>query len=291
VHHRYVIVTPVRDEAAHLAVTADSLVAQTITPAQWVVVDDGSTDGTGDIARRSAAQHPWVTVVERADRGFRAPGGGVMEAFHDGFAAVTVTDWDFLVKLDGDVLLEPDYFEQCLARFDANPRLGIGGGAFHNPVGAGSDEYAEERTPVFHVRGATKIYRRACWDAIGGLIRTTGWDTYDEVKANRLGWETYTFRDLVVRQQRTTGGVAGPWQNAVKNGKAAHIVGYDPVFMLARAARSLARPHGLKIGAGLLRGYFGAVFERAPRVDDPETIRYIRREQRNRLLGRESIWR
>jgi poly-beta-1,6-N-acetyl-D-glucosamine synthase len=291
VDRRYVIVTPVRDEAAHLAVTADSLVAQTVTPAQWVVVDDGSSDGTGDIARRYAEAHPWVTVVARENRGFRAPGGGVMEAFHDGLAAVTVPDWEYLVKLDGDVLLEADYFEQCLARFDENPRLGIGGGAFHNPVGDGSGAYAEERTPVFHVRGATKIYRRACWDAIGGLIRKTGWDTYDEVKANRLGWETYTFRDLVVRQQRTTGGVAGPWQNAVKNGKAAHIVGYDPTFMLARAARSLARPHGAQIGAGLLRGYFGAMVRREPRVEDELTIKYIRREQRNRLLGRASIWR
>jgi glycosyltransferase involved in cell wall biosynthesis len=288
VEHRYVIVSPVRDEAEHLAVTAESLVRQTVTPAQWVVVDDGSSDATAEIAQRYADAHPWITLVRRGDRGFRAAGSGVMEAFHDGYDALRVADWDFLVKLDGDVLLRDDYFEQCLTRFDANPRLGIAGGAFHSPDG---DGYVEERHPMFHVRGATKIYRRACWDEIGGLIRTTGWDTYDEVKANRLGWETYTFRDLVVLQQRTTGGVAGPWRNAVKNGLAAHIVGYDPLFMVARAGRSLLRPHPFATSGGLLWGYFGAIARKAPRVDDPETIRYTRRQQRNRLLGRESIWR
>jgi poly-beta-1,6-N-acetyl-D-glucosamine synthase len=288
VDRRYVIVSPVRDESAHLAVTADSLVSQTVTPAQWVIVDDGSRDDTAGIARRYAAQHPWITLVQRRDRGFRAPGGGVMEAFHDGLAAVAADDWDFLVKLDGDVELRADYFEQCLARFEENPRLGIAGGAFHSPS---SDGYVEERHPMFHVRGATKIYRRACWEQIGGLIRTTGWDTYDEVKANRLGWQTYTFRDLVVRQQRTTGGVAGPWGNSVKNGLAAHIVGYDPLFMVARAAHNLLRPPRFATSGGLLWGYFGAFVRRAPRVDDRETIRYVRREQRKRLLGRESIWR
>jgi biofilm PGA synthesis N-glycosyltransferase PgaC len=287
VDHRYIIVSPVRDEGAHLAVTAQSLVTQTVTPTQWVIVDDGSRDDTAEIARRYASQHSWITVVQRRDRGFRAPGNGVMEAFHAGLSAVDA-QWDFLVKLDGDVLLRDDYFEQCLARFDANPKLGIAGGAFHSPT---EDGYVEERHPMFHVRGATKIYRRRCWDDIGGLIRTTGWDTYDEVKANRLGWQTYTFRDLVVLQQRTTGGVAGPWRNSVKNGLAGYIVGYDPMFMIARAARNLLSPPRFATSFGLLWGYFGALARRAPRVDDPETIRYTRREQRKRLLGRESIWR
>jgi poly-beta-1,6-N-acetyl-D-glucosamine synthase len=288
VNDRYVIVTPVRDEAEHVAVTAGSLVAQTVTPAQWVVVDDGSSDGTAEIAKRYAADHSWITVVQRPDRGHRAAGSGVMEAFHDGLAAIEVDDWDFLVKLDGDVVLSADYFEQCLERFTSNQRLGIAGGAFHNPT---EDGYVEERHPMFHVRGATKIYRRACWDAIGGLIRTTGWDTYDECKANRLGWETYTFRDLVVLQQRTTGGAAGPWRNAVKNGLAAHVVGYDPFFMVARAFYNLRHKSGFTRAVGLLWGYASAFARRVPRVDDPETIRYVRQQQRNRLLGRPSIWR
>jgi glycosyltransferase involved in cell wall biosynthesis len=285
--HRYVIVMPVRDEGAHLGATADSIVAQTVVPAEWVVVDDGSGDDTAAIAERYAATYPWISVVRRGDRGFRAAGSGVMEAFHDGLAHLRTTDWDFLVKLDGDVLLADDYFAQLLQRFDEDPTLGIAGGAFHNP---GEGGYTEERHPAFHVRGATKVYRRACWDAIGGLIRETGWDTYDEVKANRLGWRTRTFRDLVVLHQRTTGGAAGQWRNWVKNGYACYHVGYDPIWMIARAVRRLLHPPRFASCFGLLWGYFGAMVRRAPQVDDRETIRYVRQQQRRRLLGRPSIW-
>jgi glycosyltransferase involved in cell wall biosynthesis len=285
--HRYVIVSPVRDEGAHIGATADSLVAQTVTPSEWVVVDDGSRDDTAEVAERYAVTYPWITVVRRADRGFRAAGSGVMEAFHDGLDAMRSTDWDFLVKLDGDVLLAQDYFEKLLEQFDADPGLGIAGGAFHNPT---DDGYTEEKHPAFHVRGASKVYRRACWDDIDGLIRITGWDTYDEVKANRLGWRTRTFRDLVVLHQRTTGGAAGQWRNWVKNGYACYVVGYDPFFVIARALRRLLHPPRIASSAGLLWGFFGSYLKRAPRVDDPATARFVRREQRRRLLGRPSIW-
>jgi glycosyltransferase involved in cell wall biosynthesis len=281
---RYVVITPVRDEAAYLPVTIDCMAAQTITPAQWVIVNDGSRDTTREIAEEAAARYPWITVVTRDDRGFRQAGVGVVNTFYDGLATVTVDDWDFLVKLDGDVDIEPDYFARCLERFAVDPRLGIAGGVFHNPMPDGS--YEEEKAPHFHVRGGSKIYRRACWDDIGGLIRMTGWDAFDEVKASRLGWRTESFPDIVVRHQRFTGAAAGQWDNWVKNGRACFIVGYDPIFIVARAAGRLARRPGLTSAAGLLTGYFGAWVQHEPRVDDAETIAYLRAQQRRRLTGR-----
>jgi glycosyltransferase involved in cell wall biosynthesis len=281
---RYVVITPARDEAAHLPLTIECMAAQTVAPAQWVIVDDGSGDATREIAEAAAAHHPWITVVPRDDRGFRQAGVGVVNAFYDGLAAVTADDWDYLVKLDGDVDIEPDYFARCFERFAVDPGLGIAGGVFHNPTPDGG--YEEERAPRFHVRGGSKIYRRACWDAIGGLIRMTGWDAFDEVKASRLGWRTESFPEIVVRHQRFTGAAAGQWDNWVKNGRACFIVGYDPVFIVARAAGRLARRPGATSAAGLLTGYFGAWVKREPRVDDPETIAYLRAQQRRRLTGR-----
>src|SRR5271166_6438519 len=183
---RYVVVTPARDEASHIGETIGSLVHQTIRPAEWVIVDDGSTDGTGEIAERFADRYSWISVLHRPDRGKRQNATGVMEAFQHGYRSLKANDWDFIVKLDGDVSLNPDYFENCFREFQRNPTLGIGGGSIcHLENGA----LKIESCPRFHVRGATKIYSRACWEAIGGLLSVPGWDTVDEVKANMLGWE------------------------------------------------------------------------------------------------------
>src|SRR5271155_537145 len=130
----YVIVTPVRDEEKYIDSTIESVLRQTIRPVEWVIVDDGSTDRTGEIADRYAEQHSWIHVIYRKNRGFRKSGGGVMEAFYDGYNNLQSKSWDFVVKLDGDLSFASDYFEKCFAYFDRDPELGIGGGEIHHDV-------------------------------------------------------------------------------------------------------------------------------------------------------------
>ena len=127
-HAGYVVITPVRNEAAFVGRTIDSMAAQTVQPLQWVIVDDGSTDGTAEVLDQASRRLDWLTVVRRPDRGFRKSGGGVVEAFEDGYASLRPADWEFLVKLDGDLSFDPDYFETCLARFADEPQLGVAGG-------------------------------------------------------------------------------------------------------------------------------------------------------------------
>lgn len=286
---RYVILTPVRNEESLIGTTLESVAAQTILPAEWMIVDDGSTDGTCAILDAAATQHPWIRVLHRTDRGFRKPGTGVMEAVFDGLDHLQTKDWDFLVKLDADLSFAPDYFEQCLARFAENPKLGIGGGTICAQVNGEAREEVRG-DPKFHVRGATKIYRRACWQAIGGLIKSTGWDTMDEVKANMLGWESYTFRDLKLVQLKPTGGADGCWRNYYKNGYANYIVGYHPLFMLAKCVKRIpARPFG-KISLALWCGYLSGYFKRIPRPADREVVRYLRKQQMKALLLQKSFW-
>ena len=233
---KYLIVSPVRNEAKFLPLTLESLARQTIRPQRWVIVNDGSTDDTGKIADEAAKQHDWIRVVHRADRGFRQAGGGVIDAIYSGYHLLEKESWDYVVKLDGDVSFEPDYFDKCFAQFDAEPRLGIGGGLICN-LRNGALEEESKVDPVFHVRGATKIYRGECWRAIGGLLKAPGWDTLDEVKANMLGWTTRTFREIKTVHHRPAGGAYGTWPNFVKNGLANYIAGYHPVFMLSKCAR------------------------------------------------------
>ena len=284
---KYVIVTPVRDEEKYIEHTLHSVIAQTIRPTEWVIVNDGSTDRTGEILDRYVAVHPWIKVVTRKDRGFRKAGGGVIEAFYDGYGEIITPGWEFVVKLDGDLSFDSGYFKECFLRFSWNPHLGIGGGSIYNledgvPV--------LEPCPEFHVRGATKIYRRECWEQIGGLKVLTGWDTIDELKANMVGWNTKTFSDLRLIQHKTTGSADGDWKNYVKNGLANYITGYHPAFMMLKCIKRLAEKPYILVSAGLFWGFLKGYLQNLPKVDDKELIRYVRKQQWNRLFLRQSLW-
>ncbi len=287
---QYVVISPVRDEQAYVKLTLESVIAQTIRPCEWVIVNDGSTDGTAGIIDEYARQYPWIHVVHRENRGFRKSGGGIVEAFNDGFAALARRDWDFMVKLDGDLSFEPDYFEKCFNYFEREPRLGVGGGVIYNVMPDGTRQL-EPGGPQFHVRGATKIYRRACWDGLGGFWPAPGWDTLDEVKANMLGWTTRSFPDLPLLQHRITGAADGAWRDLVKNGKSDYISGYHPLFILAKCVSRLGgRPY--VIGSlALLYGFLSGYLQRLPQVNDTKLIAYLRHQQLGRLWGGETIWR
>lgn len=285
---RYVIVTPVRDEAKTIAGVIASVSSQTVRPVEWVIVNDGSTDGTDGIVKQHLVNFPWIRLIERSNRGFRKSGAGVIEAFYDGYHALRCRDWDFIVKLDGDITLAPDYFEKCFAHFRRDLRLGVGGGDVYHEI-AGRQKL--ENNPRFHVRGATKIYRRACWEAIGGLCEAPGWDTIDEVKANMLGWRSYSFSDLRVVHHRPTGTADGALRDRAKHGLACYLSGYHPLFVVASCvSRLIKKPYfagSFAIAYGFLKGYC----LRLPRASDRRLIRYMRAQQLRRLCGLETIWR
>ena len=273
---RYVIISPVRDEAQYIETTIVSVVNQTIQPAQWIIVDDGSSDETASIAERYSSNYPWITCVRRVNRGFRSPGSGVIATFDDGYRAIGDTNWDFLIKLDGDLTLPPDYFAKCLEQFHNDPTLGIAGGTLYHLE---NGRRVQEPNPQFHVRGATKIYRRGCWEAIGGLLQAPGWDTIDEVKASYLGWRTRSFPNILVLHNRPTGGAMGSWSDAIKNGTADYVSGYHPLFLLAKCLKR-CRQRPFVVGSiGLLWGFVRAYLRRTPRVPDAALVKYVRQQQ------------
>jgi len=287
---RYVVITPVRNEADFVGRTIESVAAQSLPPSQWAIVDDGSSDGTAVILESASRRHAWLTVVGRPDRGFRKSGGGVVEAFYDGYAALRDADWEFIVKLDGDLTFEADYFEKCLGRFADEPRLGIGGGTVC-VLEEGRPKVESPGDPPFHVRGATKIYRRACWQQVHPLVVGPGWDTIDEVRANMFGWRTRTFPDLPLIQQRATGAVDGAWANWFKNGLANYITGYHPVFMFAKCVKRLWAKPRVVAAAALWAGYCSGYVRRQPHAADALSVRYLRQQQMRFLTWQPSIYR
>lgn len=284
---KYIAISPVRDEEEYIEKTIASVVAQTVLPAQYVIVDDGSHDKTAAIIDAAAQRYPFITALHRPDRGYRNSAGGEVDAFYHGFKSIIVTDWDFIVKLDGDLSFGTDYFERCLAYFAADHSLGLGSGIIFNSV---NGALQLERTPRFHVRGAAKMYRRQCWEAIDGMLNIPGWDTLDEVKANMLGWKTHSFTNLIIVQHRVTGEAVGCWKNAVKNGTGSYISGYHPLYLLVKAVKRAFRKPYFVESTGLLYGFIRAHFKKVQRVNDRRLIKYLRRQQLKRLFLIPGIW-
>jgi glycosyltransferase involved in cell wall biosynthesis len=260
---------------------------QTILPKQWIIVNDGSQDGTGTLIDQAALQYPWIRAVHRKDRGSRKWGAGIIEAFYAGYDALDCDDWEYMSKLDGDLSFEPDYFERAFEKFRDNPMIGIGGGVlYHYDRG----QRVFESHPRFHVRGGVKIYRRECWEAIGGLWVGPGSDTVDEVKANMLAWTTSSFFDIHLIHHRFTGASWGRWGGLTKDGKIDYVLGYHPLFLAAKAiSRLIRRPYVVGSFAHVC-GYLSANMQHLPRVDDPQLIQYLRQQQLARLFGGNTIW-
>jgi poly-beta-1,6-N-acetyl-D-glucosamine synthase len=148
-----------------------------------------------------------------------------------------------------------------------------------------------EENPRFHVRGATKIYRRACWEAIGGLWPAPGWDTIDEVKANMLGWKTYSFADLHLLHHRFTGSEDGLLRDRVKHGMVCYISGYHPLFVAASCLHRITQKPYVIGSAAILYGFLKAHLTHPPRLEDRSYVTYIRGQQLRRLVGMQTIWR
>jgi biofilm PGA synthesis N-glycosyltransferase PgaC len=279
--HQYAVITPVRNEAEFIEKTLRSMVQQIVRPTEWVVVDDGSTDETPDLVARYAAQHSWLRLVRRADRGTRQRGKGVVEAFYDGYETLT-SDYEFIVKLDGDLSFEPTYFESLLREFASNPKLGIAGGGVYERL---DGENWVLRAVTDHVRGPTKVYRRTCFEAIGGLVLALGWDGVDEWKARSLGWEVRSFLDLRVLHYRFTGSATGLLESRLEEGYGAHYMGYHPLFLIARGIQRMTNRPYVVGGVAMIVGYFIAPICGKEQLSDPSVIRYVRRTQFRQLLG------
>jgi glycosyltransferase involved in cell wall biosynthesis len=285
---KYVVVTPVRDEEVYLRCTIESIIAQTVPPEEFIVVNDGSKDKTAEIIDEYANEFPWIRGVHRQDRGFRKTGGGIIEAFYAGFNVLQCTDWEFMAKLDGDLSFDKSYFEKCFDHFQQDQRLGIGGGTLYYFK---NGQRVLEECPRFHVRGGLKIYRRACWDVLGGLWVGPSTDTVDEVKAQMLGWDTKSFTELLVRHHRPTGTAYGTWGNMVKNGCGDYVCGYHPLFEVAKCLYRLPRKPYVIGSVAHIYGFVKGYVTHVPQVDDKDLISYLRHQQLQRLWGRETIWR
>lgn len=266
--------------------TLDSVAAQSVAPALWVVVDDGSTDGTAAILAEYLEKLPYLRVVTRSNRGQRAVGPGVIEAFYAGLDAVDLDAVEYVCKLDLDLVLPPRYFEGLMDRMQANPRLGTTSGKpyfVHADSGAMVPEVCGDEMSV----GATKFYRVLCFREIGGFVREVMWDGIDCHRCRMLGWIAESVDDESLRfvHLRPMGSSQqGIWTGRVRSGYGQYFMGTGPLYLVASAVYRLPKHPAIVGSLAMLWGYLSSWLRGLPRYDDPWFRPFLRRYQRACLL-------
>jgi biofilm PGA synthesis N-glycosyltransferase PgaC len=283
-NQRYVIISPCRNEADFMRQTLDSVVAQSVRPALWVIVDDGSTDATPQILAEYAKQHAWIRIVTRDNRGKRAVGPGVIEAFYAGYDTITPTDFDFVCKLDLDLNLPTGYFEGLMRRMAANPKIATcSGKAYIWEHGELVNERHGDETSI----GASKFYRMDCFLQLGGFVREVMWDGIDGHRCRMKGWIACSWDDPDSRSIHLR--PMGSSQVSIYTGRQRHgsgqyFMGTGWTYMLANAANRLNEKPYVLGSLAMVWGYAKAVLQRKPRYEDLEFRRFLRKYQMSALF-------
>lgn len=281
----YVLISPCRDEADYMRQTLDSVVAQSIRPVKWVVIDDGSTDETPQILAQYARQHDWIEIVTRSDRGGRAVGPGVIDAFYAGFDTINPDDFEYLCKLDLDLDIPVTYFERVIAQMEAVPRLANFSGKPYLREKDG--RLTSERLGDENAVGQIKFYRIAAFKEIGGFVRQVSWDGIDGHMCRMNGWiarsdDRPELRFIHLRQMGSS--QHSIWVGRLRWGFGKYFMG-SAIYYVAAVAfyRMFEKPYIIG-GWGILWGYLKAMFGKVPRFENMEFRRFLRRFELQSLL-------
>jgi glycosyltransferase involved in cell wall biosynthesis len=281
-HLPYVLVTPARNEEALIEKTIQSVIAQTVLPLKWVIVNDGSSDSTGEIVSRYTAKHEWmdmVTLPAHRDRSF----AGKVHAFNAGFEKVKNLDYEVVGNLDSDVSFDPDYCEFLLSRFAEDETLGVAGTIFlENGYSSGSDSFEGQN----HVAGGCQLFRKECFKEIGGYVpnKAGGIDWIAVTTARMMGWKTRSFREKSFFHYRALGTAERSLlASTFSYGEKDYYLGNHPLWEVFRFAYRTTKKPYLLAGIALYSGYLSAFLRRMKRPVSKDLMRFHRHEEMLKL--------
>lgn len=283
----YVLMTSAQNEENYIEQTIQSVCSQSTQPRAWVIVDDGSTDATTQIVRRYVEKHNFIRLLQkepRRDRDFASKARALNQAYGE-LAGSPPEGYRYIGVLDADVVLPPDYYRQVIARFEADPDLGIAGGMLFE-TWKGRQE-AQFFSPGWSVSGPIQVFRRQCFESVGGFrpIPVGGEDCIVQVMARMNGWKVQAFPEIQAVHLRRTGTAGrGIWSACIRRGVQDYLLGYNPLFFFAKSIAHFAEKPYLVCGLAMLWGFLGSMVRNPPKPVPDAVIRFQRREQISRIL-------
>ena len=278
---KYVLITPARNEEEHIGRAIESVQSQTVLPAKWVIVSDGSTDRTDEIVKKHLPDNAWIELIRMPDHDDRQFAAKV-HCFNAGYAKVKGVSYDIIGNMDADISFEKDYFEFLVARFADDTKLGVAG----TPFVEDGKHYDYRFTNIEHVSGACQLFRRECFDEIGGYvpIRGGGIDWVAVTTARMKGWKTRTFTERTCLHHRKMGtGNTSAIMTWFRQGKKDYFLGNHPTWEIFRSLYQMSKKPCLIGGLLLLLGYACAGAARQERPISGELMAFNRAEQMKRL--------
>lgn len=283
---KYVLITPARNERVLLEGTMRSVIGQTLLPSKWLIVSDGSTDGTDELVAQFAEEHAWIELLrmpEHRDRSFAAKA----TCFNTGFDHLKATSFDLIANLDADITFEPDYLEFLVGRFAETPRLGVAGTPFIEDASQPQNHsYAHKFADLQHVSGACQVFRRRCLEELGGYakIKGGGIDLVAVTTARMRGWQTRTFLERTCFHHRKMGTASrGPLMARFQHGQEDYYIGQHPLWEFMRGIFQMRSRPVVLGGLFLILGYLWAMVRGVKRPISPELVSFRRAEQMARL--------
>jgi len=280
---KYIIICSVRNEEKYITDTLLSIINQTILPIEMIIVDDCSSDNTCEIIKKFQVKNPWLKLIHTKKRNSRKLGSRIVENFYFGLDHVT-KEFDFIVKMDADISIPKNYFEYLFKKFLKNKKLGMAGGITYSRFYGVLQP--ENSHPEFDVPGPLKTYKKECFQDIGGLVPMLGWDHIDQAKAHIKGWDTKNFNELKIVHQRPMGSSIGSLKKGkMRWGETAYILRNDIFFVLAKGIYHIFKYPYIIGGLYFYIGYVIAFLKQKKRLSDKVLYKYMRRQQRRRLLN------
>lgn len=281
----YVLVTPARNEERFIESTIQSVVAQTIRPLKWVIVSDGSTDGTDEIVSRYAVAHEWIELLRMPERKERHFAGKAL-AFNAGKARVDSLPYEVIANLDADITFEKDYFAFLLGKLAVDPLLGVVGTPYVEKSG---EIFDYKFTSLDHVSGACQVFRRECYEGIGGYcpVKVGTIDCIAVISARMKGWKTRTFTSKVSHHHRKVGTAQrGLIKANFYTGVMDYAMGNHPLWQISRTIYQMTRSPVVVRGLALGIGYLWALMRHAERPVSRGFVTFHRQEQMERLKSK-----